>query len=184
MEIANLVSLCHGRASCRKSMQVVSTQQAKTNEIVIATKIVKGEKQLTVVPAYEKCCVDVEIANISLIPQVMNSDSCQKSRQAVSQSKMNEIRIAAKIFCTHSIRGEHCSAIVYTWIRQPIFAILNGRIGTSSSPIHRQNALPLSNRRNARPLLHHHQPSRQRQTASSSAKPVDCNNFNSVFGHP
>jgi hypothetical protein len=40
MEIANLASLCHGRASCRESMQVVSKQQAKTNEIFIATKIV------------------------------------------------------------------------------------------------------------------------------------------------
>jgi hypothetical protein len=40
MEIANLVSLCHGQASCREWMQVVSKQQAKTNEIVIATNIV------------------------------------------------------------------------------------------------------------------------------------------------
>jgi hypothetical protein len=40
METANLVSLCHGQASCVESMQVVSKQQAKTNESVIATKIV------------------------------------------------------------------------------------------------------------------------------------------------
>jgi hypothetical protein len=69
-------------------MQVVSKQQAKTNEIVIATKIVyylviKGEKQLT--------SVREMLANISLIPHVMNLDSCQKSRQAVSKSKMNEM---------------------------------------------------------------------------------------------
>jgi hypothetical protein len=40
MEIAHLFSLCHEQASCRESMQVVSKQQAKTNEIAIATKIV------------------------------------------------------------------------------------------------------------------------------------------------
>jgi hypothetical protein len=41
MEIANLVSLCHGRASCRELMQDLQVvSKAKTNEIVIATKIV------------------------------------------------------------------------------------------------------------------------------------------------
>jgi hypothetical protein len=42
MEIASLVPLCHGRASCLELMQVtvVSKQQAKTKEIAIATKIV------------------------------------------------------------------------------------------------------------------------------------------------
>jgi hypothetical protein len=55
----------------------------------------------------------VEIANISLIPHMMNLDSCQKSRQAVSKSKMNEMFIATKIFCTHSIRGKYCSAAAY-----------------------------------------------------------------------
>jgi hypothetical protein len=63
-----------------------------------------------------------------------------------------------------------------------MFAILNGSMRTSSSPIHRQNALPLLNSQNARPLLHHRQPCLHLQILS--VKPVVCNNFYSVFGHP
>jgi hypothetical protein len=70
-----------------------------------------------------------------------------------------------------------------------MFAILNGRMGTSSLPIHWQNALPLLNWQNAKPLLHCCQPFGQRQNHCLhlqilSVKPVDYNNFNSVFGHP
>jgi hypothetical protein len=60
-----------------------------------------------------------------------------------------------------------------------MFAILNGRMGTSSSPIHLQNALPLLNWRNAlllqRALLHH-----CLHLQILSVKPVDCDNLKNL----
>lgn len=122
----------------------------------------------------------------------MNLDSCQKSRQAVSKSKMNEMWIATKIFCTHSIRGEHCSAAAYEnncldmdltahicnleWQdRNFIIAYSSAecsapfKLAKWSAPSSPSSTFPSE----TEPL-----------SASSSVKPVDCNNFNSVFGHP
>ena len=122
----------------------------------------------------------------------MNLDSCQKSRQAVSKSKMNEMWIATKIFCTHSIRGEHCSAAAYEnncLYMDPTAPVCNlewqdgnfiiayssaecsapFKLAKWSAPSSPSSTFPSE----TEPL-----------SASSSVKPVDCNNFNSVFGHP
>jgi hypothetical protein len=45
-------------------------------------------------------------------------DSCQKSRQAVRKSNMNETNIATKIFCTHLIKGEQ---LLSSSIREYLF---------------------------------------------------------------
>jgi hypothetical protein len=88
------------------------------------------------------------------------------------------------MFCTHLIKGEK---LLSSSIQQPMFAILNGWMGTSS--LAECSALRLLNWQNAQPPFHHCQPSSQRQNHCLqlqilSVKPVDCNNFNSVFGLP
>ena len=110
----------------------------------------------------------------------------------VSKSKMNEMWIATKIFCTHSIRGEHCSAAAYEnhcLDMDPTAPVCNlewqdgnfiiayssaecsapFKLAKWSAPSSPSSSFPSE----TEPL-----------SASSSVKPVDCNNFNSVFGHP